>query len=98
MYLTDEVLNKLSYTWPEACKKIIGKANEYGEKAEALNQCEKWDRKKEDVKNVIMPIAQILDEKGLPWTMRLGKLLGEHKPRAQLAEFLGADVIEAIWG
>ena len=98
LYLTDEVLNKLGYTWPEASRQIIGKANEYGDKAEALNQCENWDRKKEDVKNVIMPIAQILDPKGLPWTMRLGKLLGERKPKAQLAEFLGDDVIEAIWG
>lgn len=98
LYLTDEVLNKLGYTWAEASKQIIGKANEYGQKVEALKKCENWDRKKEDVKDVIMPVAQILDQKGLPWTMRLGKLLGEHKPEGQLAEFLSDDVIEAIWG
>lgn len=98
LYLTDQVLNKLGHTWTEARKKIIGKANEYGEKAEALKKCENWDRKKEDVKDVIMPVAQILDQKGLPWTLRLGKLLGERKPKDQLAEFLGDEVIEAIWG
>jgi predicted ATPase len=99
LYLTEEVLKKLGHTsWTEASNKIIEKASDYGEKVKALKNCESWDLKKEDIKDVIMPIAQILDQKGLLWTIRLGKLLGERKPEGQLAEFLGNDVIRAIWG
>jgi predicted ATPase len=98
LYLTDEVLKKLDYTWEGACAQIIKKASKFSKKATALKNCENWDPRKEDVKDVIVPVAQILDQKGLLWTMRLGKLLGEHKPEGQLAEFLGDDVIKAIWG
>lgn len=97
LYLTDEILKSLNTNWDEAKKKIIEKSSEYGQKADELKKVEPWNRKTVDCKSVIKQISQILDDKQLPWTYRLGKELGKSKPTGQLAEFLGSEVVKAIW-
>jgi predicted ATPase len=98
LYLTDEVLKILGYDLNSACQKIIQESDKFGQKAEELKTIDKWDRKTVDCKNVINQIAQILDSKNLHWAYRLGKVLGEKRPEGQLAEFLGTDVVNSIWG
>lgn len=43
-------------------------------------------------------ITQILDPKNVHWTIRVARAIGEKRPTRQLLEFLGADVVNALWG
>lgn len=97
LYLVDEVLNKLGLTWAEAQERIIANAESYGEHAAILKACGNWDRRQDDIKKVINSIADILDPKKLHWTERVGKTLGSRTPLGQLSEFLGSDVVTALW-
>jgi len=97
LYLSNEVLTKLGYTWAKAKEKIIENADSYGEHSGILRECDKWDTREVDVKNVINSLADILDDKKLIWTVRLGKTLGERKPVGQLADFLSAQLVDALW-
>ena len=97
LYLTDEVLQQIGITWEDAKVKIKQEANKYGSKQAQLQSVDSWERKSEDIKKIIAEIALILDEKGVPWTLRVGKALGEKKPEGQLADFLGEDVVNSFW-
>lgn len=98
LYLCDENLVKLGITWAEASKAIAARAGEFGQKEKALLAASTADRKAGDFKIVISEIARILDPKSLPWTLRVGKLIGESRPMGQLAEFLGEPLVVALWG
>lgn len=98
LYLTDELLKELGYnTWDEACNKIIERSDEFGDKSAKLKDVKNWDRKTVDCKDVINEIQKILDEKNLPWSYRLGKVLGAKKPEGQLASFLGEETVSSLW-
>jgi ABC-type hemin transport system ATPase subunit len=97
LYLTAEVLNKMGHTWPEAKEVIKEKASEYGQHAKSLISCDKWDRKNENIKDVMISLASILDGKKLDWTVRVGKTLGERRPVGELADFLGEKILDALW-
>ncbi|MCI0480472.1 MAG: hypothetical protein L0213_02650, partial [Candidatus Dadabacteria bacterium] len=60
-------------------------------------QCDNWDRKNSDLKDVIVQLSQILSPKNVPWTQRVAKCIGNSKPEGQLADFLGTYVLDAIW-
>lgn len=98
LYLSDEVLATLGFTWEEAKEKIKLESHKYGQKASILKAVDDWDRKTQDLKGIINEISWILDEKHLPWTLRIGKLLGKERPTGQLREFLGDEVVIALWG
>lgn len=49
------------------------------------------------VKDVINEIASTLDPKNVHWTVRVGVTIGRSIPAGQLREFLGADVVSALW-
>jgi hypothetical protein len=55
------------------------------------------DRKSVDCKSVINELVKILDESNLLWSQRIGKELGKNPPKGQLADFLGNELITAIW-
>lgn len=97
LYLTDEVLSELGYSWDEAVTKIVEKAEKYGTKDEELKGIGAIDRQRGDIKNIINEISRILDPKDLLWTVRLGKILGKEKPIGMLEEFIGTDVVSRIW-
>ena len=97
LYLTNEVLASLGLTWETAIQKIKSRSPEYGQKQQKLNECAVWERKTADVKDVIRQIEEILDDKRVPWTMRVAKQVGSRKPEGQLADFLGVDLINAFW-
>jgi hypothetical protein len=98
LYLTDQVLGQFSLTWPEASDRIKARADDFGEKAEGLRSlAETADRRNADVKEFMIPLSQILDEKEVPWTVRLGKVLGQSRPTGELADFLGPAVMDALW-
>ena len=57
-----------------------------------------WDRQNHDLKEVVNEVAKILDDKNVPWTVRVGKRIGTERPTGQLAEFLGNGLINELWG
>lgn len=97
LFLTDEVLADLSTNWTEATNRIAERASEFGQKSPALAAAKSWDRRHVDVKDVIEQISFILDPKGVHWTSRVGRAIGRQRPEGQLADFLGAEVLAALW-
>jgi predicted ATPase len=97
LYLTDEVLVLLGIDWEKAKLSIKSRSKEYGEKQLLLEQCDSWDRKNQDFKSIINELSRILDDKQLPWTLRVARCIGEKKPEGQLADFIGNEVIQALW-
>ena len=75
----------------------MAKSTGYGQKAQALGNADKWDRENSDIKNLINEIADIIDPKGLHWTVRLGRVMGSNVPSGQLASFLGKSTVAALW-
>lgn len=91
LYLTDEVLAVLGFTWDQARARIVENAGNYGQKADELRAVANLDRRTGDVKSIIHQIAEILDhQKKLLWSMRLGKVLAERPPTGMLREWLGS--------
>jgi hypothetical protein len=97
LFLSDEVLSDLSTNWVDAAQRISERASEFGQKAQTLAGAESWDRQQVDVKDVIEQISYILDPKGVHWTSRVGRAIGRRRPEGQLAHFLGAEVLAALW-
>ena len=98
LYLCDEILDTLDLTWEAAKTRIISKSSEYGQKASVLADCVNWDRKTADLKGLMLVLELILDSKRLPWTVRVGRCLSSQRPQGQLAEFLGNELVNALWG
>jgi len=96
LYLSDEVLTTLGFTWEQALQRIVDKAGEYGQKANELRSLATIDRRHGEVKNVIHQVAEILDCKKLLWSMRLGKVLAERPPTGMLRAWLGS-CAEFVW-
>ncbi|MFZ2150343.1 MAG: AAA family ATPase [Minisyncoccia bacterium] len=98
LFLSNEVLSSLGLNnWDEAKLKIKSESNKYGAKQTLLDSCDSWNRKDDDLKDVIQQLSQILSPKNIPWTLRVAKCIGENKPSGELAEFLGDDVINTFW-
>lgn len=97
LYLSDEVLAELNTNWEDAKAKIKAESNKYGNKSDLLNGCDAWNRKTTDVKSVIKELELILDPKQLPWTLRVARTIGTKKPEGMLADFLGENVVRALW-
>lgn len=98
LYLTDAVLAQFSLTWSEAAERIKAKADDFGEKADSLRSlADARDRRSVDLKGLMVPLVQILDEREVPWTVRLGKVLGQSRPTGDMADYLGSDVVGALW-
>ena len=67
-----------------------------GEK-ELLEKVSGADPRSCDLKDVINQISEIIDPKALNWTVRLGRVIGNNRPSEQLATFLGATTLNALW-
>ena len=97
LYLSDEVLQELGTTWEAAKQNIKNLSSRFGQKQTKLEQCDSWDRKTCDVKDVILQLVEILDHKRVPWQLRVAKTIGSKKPTGQVASFLGENVLTALW-
>lgn len=97
LYLTNEVLALLNLTWPEAAKAISDAHASFREGSALAAAASEWDRKTVDIKCIISDIAKLLDPKGLIWSQRVGVALGRARPSGEMAEFLGATVVAALW-
>lgn len=97
LYLADEVLKEMGYTWTEAQQKIAREADNFGNKADELKAIGTINRQTADVKKLINEISEILDPKKLLWTVRLGKHLGKDRPTGMLAQFIGCDILDSVW-
>ena len=98
LYLADEVLELLGTNWNDAAARIVAEADKFGNKAELLKGAAAWDRKNGDIKSLIQEISRILDTKNVHWTIRIAHAIGRSRPKGQLADFLGAEVVDALWG
>lgn len=98
LYLTDEVLTQQGTDWASAAERIVAEAENYGNKREFLETAPTWNRQTVDIKNVINELERILDKKNVHWTMRVAQTIGRQRPEGQLAEFLGDEVVVALWG
>ena len=98
LFLTDEVLHAMDTTWDGAREKIRTEANNFGEKAEDLRRVVAADRQRDEVKNVINQLSDIIDPKRVHWTIRVARVIGDARPAGKIAEFLGQGVVEALWG
>ncbi|GIL01595.1 MAG: hypothetical protein BroJett030_14940 [Alphaproteobacteria bacterium] len=98
LYLTDETLSLMGLDWAHASAKIVEKAGDFGQKSALLTGAMAWDRKAVDIKSLINELTSILDEKNVHWTIRVARAVGEKRPTGQLLEFLGKNVVEALWG
>lgn len=97
LYLTDEVLALLGTDWPKAQQKIVAQSGQFGAKSAQLAGAAEWDRKTADIKAVIEQLTQILDEKRVHWTLRVARVIGAGRPIGQMADFLGEEVVSALW-
>lgn len=97
LFFTDEVLQLLGTDWNEAQRQIVQESGNFGNKAEKLANAAAWDRMKDDLKDVVNEVSRILDKKNVHWTVRVGHAIGRSKPAGQLGEFLGSEVVSAIW-
>jgi len=97
LYLTDEVLALLDTRWEPAIDAIVQGAARFVNKRALLEAAPTWDRKRADLKQVIIEISIILDRKQVHWTTRVGAALGRGKPTGSLAEFLGEPVVSSMW-
>ena len=97
LYLADEVLADIGTDWAAAKALIAKKAPEYGKKQPLLAACVARDRKTDNFKDFVAEVADIVDPKRLPWTLRVAKVVGRKRPTGQLAEFLGEAVLAALW-
>jgi hypothetical protein len=68
LFLTDEVLQAMGLTWPEAQTKILAAAatKEFGQKADALTHVATVDRQHGDIKAVIEQLSYTGSEKFWP--------------------------------
>ena len=99
LFLTDEVLLTLDdLTWESAQVKINAEAGNYGAKEGPLREVIGCDRRTHDVKSVIEQLSLILDPKRVHWTVRVARVIGIRRPSGQISEFLGGEVVNALWG
>lgn len=98
LYLADEVLTAMGTNWIDAAQLIVAQADTFGAKAGLLRTATTWDRKIHDVKPVVKELEQILDTKRIHWTIRTAQVIGRKRPSGQLADFLGEEVLNALWG
>jgi hypothetical protein len=97
LYLCDETLALIGIGWGQASAKIAAESGRFGNKAAKLASAPQWNRQWDDLKYVIDEVASILDAKNIHWTARVGVTIGRSVPSGQLREFLGADIVSALW-
>ncbi len=98
LYLTDEVLTHLGTNWADVQAKLDAEAGKFGLKEAPLRAVIGAERKDIDLKEVIQQIAQIIDPKHALWTTRVAQVVGRGRPTGQLRQFLGDEVVNALWG
>ena len=97
LYVTAEVLSEFGHTWESACVAIKARAQYFGQKEILLNALCSAERRQADVKPVVNQLAEILDPKKVPWTVRVGSVIGRARPNGELADYLGAPIVAALW-
>jgi predicted ATP-dependent endonuclease of OLD family len=99
LYLTDQVLAAIGVTWAEAIAKVVEAAQSgaFGNKSDSLREIGGMDRMRGDFKQYIGEISRSIDPKNVDWTIRVGQAIGREKPTGQLEEFLGPEVMTALW-
>jgi len=96
LYFTLDVLQSFGMTWEAAKAKVKAEAHKFGQKAEKLSQIESWNMQKDDLKNIVNEVAEILDPKKLHWTVRVGKVIGAGAFGNEMRNFLGEKICEKI--
>lgn len=98
LYLSDNVLALLGTDWNQAKARIVAEAPNYPQKSGQLAGAATWDRAEVDIKSLIHEISAIVDSKQVHWTIRVGQAIGRARPTGGLFDFLGQEVVNALWG
>lgn len=98
LYLTDVVLDSMGLSWSAACDRIVESSARFGENARLALNAPAWDRRSMNLKPIMRVLVEVLDSKGVPWTTRVGAAVGKERPKSELALFLGAQLVDALWG
>lgn len=85
-------------TWEEAQEKIGAEAAGFGAKEAELRSVINCDRRSHSLKPVIEQLSLILEPKRVHWTVRVAAAIGKNRPAGQIGDFLGKEVITALWG
>ena len=96
LYLTEQVLALFDMTTERALEILTAHANRspsFQLQLDAIRTC----RRTADVKSVMRDLVQLLDQKQVPWTVRVAAALGRGKPGGELADYLGPNVMSALW-
>lgn len=98
LFVADEVLATLGLDWDQAQLKVQEEAGAFGAKEPDLRAVIGCDRRAHDLKSVIEQLSLILDPKRVHWTVRVAAVIGKNRPEGQIGEFLGEEVVTALWG
>lgn len=97
LILTDEVLAKVGLDWGAARAKIVASDCDESHKAR-LNAISPDGRANADLKGLVGTLEAVLFPSKGRWTRIVGNVLGATRPTGQIAEFLGKDLVEALYG
>ena len=98
LFLTDEVLALLDTDWKTASVVLRDNSGKFGNKAAELAAATTWDRRTVDIHGLMEEITKTLDPKNVHWTLRVARAIGANRPVGQLHDFLGEQVVTALWG
>jgi len=96
LYLSDEVLAQWGLTWNKAEQQLIA-ASATSPRLGVFANAATLDKRNVDLKGLMPDLVEVLDPKRVEWTLRVGTAIGKAKPSGELASFLGAPVLEALW-
>ena len=97
LVLSDEVLQKMGLDWEEVCV-ILAKCKGNQLKSQRLRELCTADRRIVDLKGLLPLIESILFPNRGRWTRIVGNLLAQGRPTGQAAQFIGADLLDALYG
>lgn len=95
LYVTNEVLAQWNLTWIEALERLKNAAA--AKPKLEIFASPALDKRLVDLKGLMPYLVEVLDPKKVEWTLRVGAAIGNAKPSGELALFLGASVIDALW-
>jgi hypothetical protein len=97
LLLSDEVLAKFDLDWTMAQARIAASPCDESHKAK-LAAISADGRGSADLKGMTGTLESVLFPNAGRWTRIVGNVLGAKRPEGQIAEFLGPNLVEALYG
>ncbi|MCW1401747.1 AAA family ATPase [Novosphingobium sp. MW5] len=98
LVLTDEVLAQIGLTWGDFVEKIEGWEGKSASKKAKLKKIISLPKKDVDLKGLMPTIESLIFPDMGRWTRIVGNILAKGRPTGELAEFIGEEILDAIYG